>query len=852
MMVSLKLSLSRATSQSSMLKDDWEELDRPPSSTSTAPRSVVSSSNSSLLSTGTGADAEDLTINVRNMLENGKGKQRSIDDLRLLAVSTNMTELSYSISDIQTRIFEIQELRHQSQSSDHPQTSSTNIIDQALMNLDERLEAVNRGMKSVADALEPLSSQTPKQPLDEEDEGSLLLRKHSALMSDWEAIQDESDVLREELKEDKWLTVFRTVSEQADGMMTSLEKAVQRCQDFIWRVHRRAPLEDTNLYHSPPSSSRDAVSGPPTYEIFCGLQESFEAKKKHYMPATSKVLSIIDKGVQDRVTKNGECLRRHAESIQRWRNLWERIQRTDVEMETVCKILLMRENEASESGSVASGNTSKSSSAQRSKYLATPPSSEGSRRLGNPIDSITNSMSPFRKLARRIGKVGGRSTPTAKQVTKTPSSEPVPGVRHRGSMFPLRGVTNLTPDRPMHKHSQSYTPESPTMRRAVDPDETVKGRRPMWNSSTKVEPETSIRLVRPTLSRRTSAANMRTSTSGGPPVPPLPPRSQSRSSFASSRPWSPITASGASTTRSSVSRPPSRSQSPFGFSTSPRARPKTPSHIPTPVFWKGTSSSSETSYEDRSPPESSIMQRLSPSQSDFSTSGISYSRAKTPLGSSPYGRPPSRSMIPVPKFQISSASRPSSAMSDYERSETSMSFRSSAYRAQTPESTLRGRVKQLPYYHDTPPPSAAGRRSSRMPPSSFRDASATPSQPRTPSSRPGSRTGMVTPGMDIRAMHTYVPVNSRDPLDAEVAVVANGISHGLLIERVDPPLRVIPKENEEVKAQYAFSNHLARKVVACRLLTMSRSGVKSKKVMCRVGGGWQELQLYLLTRQAGV
>lgn len=128
---------------------------------------------------------------------------------------------------------EIQELRHQSQSATQSTSgSSTGVIDQALMNLDERLENVNRGMKTVDDALEPLRSQTPK-PTDAEDESTehaTLLRKHAALVAEWELIQDETDVLREELKEDKWLTVFRTVSEQADGMMSSLEKAVKRCQ----------------------------------------------------------------------------------------------------------------------------------------------------------------------------------------------------------------------------------------------------------------------------------------------------------------------------------------------------------------------------------------------------------------------------------------------------------------------------------------------------------------------------------------------------------------------------------------------------------------------------------------------
>jgi hypothetical protein len=47
---------------------------------------------------------------------------------------------------------------------------------------------------------------------------------------------------------------------------------------------------------------------------------------------------------------------------------------------------------------------------------------------------------------------------------------------------------------------------------------------------------------------------------------------------------------------------------------------------------------------------------------------------------------------------------------------------------------------------------------------------------------------------------------------------------------------------------------LARKTVTCRLTTLSRAGANStatKKVMVRVGGGWQDLQLYILNRAAG-
>lgn len=114
------------------------------------------------------------------------------------------------------------------------------------MALDERLESVSNGVKAVTTSIQPLlDSTTSTRNMNGngdvrdslvEDEKALLVRKHTAFLAEWEAVQEESDVLREELKEDKWLTVFRTVTEQADGMMTSLEKAVNRCQVSSFRL----------------------------------------------------------------------------------------------------------------------------------------------------------------------------------------------------------------------------------------------------------------------------------------------------------------------------------------------------------------------------------------------------------------------------------------------------------------------------------------------------------------------------------------------------------------------------------------------------------------------------------------
>ena len=560
------------------------------------------------------------------------------------------------------------------------------------------------------------------------------------------------------------------------------------------------------------------------------------------MPATSKVLSIIDKGVRDRVTKNGETLRRHAESAQRWQNLRERIARTDTEMEAVRKILVSGEATPSENGS--------STSSSKYGYLVTPPSASRMSRAPSSASTLSRSISPFRKFARKItgNNRGSPSTPSGAHKSNgksTPSSEPVPTLRkQRGKVFSsLRDSEPpmpTTPDRGGHKYSQSLTPDSAPRIGKFDVNSTTKGRtvgnKQPWNSSTKVEPEERSATIKGTPPRRPPS-------SGGwyghsddiPPVPSISThykRSISRASMSSSRPFSPNTSSTSAhqSSQFSILRPPSRAQTPArgvtpipGLGATPRPRPKTPSHIPQPSKQlQITPGRSEKSEDDVSHDRRAFSPTLSVTAMSVTSSGF---------GHPP--RPPSRSMIPVPSLHLSSPSRPGSAMSDYNRIDT---FRTSASRAQTPENAVRTRAQQVPFLYGTVG-RAAGRQSvTKVPPSSFKDGTGS----RVPS-RPGSRTGAYTPTIDHNLpMHEYIPGNPKDPLDVEVAAIVNSVSHGLLVERIDPPLRKVPKDGEEIKAQYAFSTGLSRKVVTCRLTTLSRSGKSletTKKVMCRIGGG---------------
>ncbi|KAG1725723.1 hypothetical protein EDB19DRAFT_1833673 [Suillus lakei] len=829
----------------------------PSSSSSSSSGSLSRADEVRCLEAGVYGRTENLTITVsRSLLARDKGKRKSHEDIRLLAISTHITELSYSISDIQTRIFEIQELRHKSQSSGDA-AATTAVIDKALMTLDERLEAVAHGMTSVSESVAPFQNQPNSTP---DSEQAVLVRKHAVLVTEWEAVQNDTDVLREELKEDKWLTVFRTVTEQADGMMGSLEKAVNRCQ-----VHRGGAEDSLSQpsYRGSVSSDKNPLS----IEVFNELLSSFEAKKKHYVPATSKVLAIIDNGVQNRVTKNGETLRRHGESAKRWRILKERMAKTEKEMEAVRKILTGGDVAASETGSTASGYTANG-------YLATPPnhSSKGRApsRATSSTSTLSRSISPLRKFARRItGHVRSPPVPVTplpvsrelssvsrdSSQSQGPSSEPVKTLRRqRTSIFAFNRSTSgapLTPEKG-HKYSHSLTPESSPaskrLDRIDDPNSTLKLKmlKQPWNSSTKVEAPDPAATIKPTPPKRPNAKSVLTP-EYVPVVPSTPSRrSLSRSSNASSRPWSPVTSS--ASTNPSIPplpslRPPSRAQTP-SLGTTPRPRPKTPSHIPVPALhWRSVSARQPDADDDEE--LTTLMQRaFSPPHTNTSPSTF---HSYTPSGVRiPPPRPPSRSQIPLPSVHVSSESRPSSAASFY-RPQSPLTP-GSLLRAQTPESQLKAKAQQISFYGGV---GNSGIRTSarqtvagKLPPSSFRDSSTT----RTPNSRPGSA---------VRVLYTHgARPDTPDPLDVEVAAIVNAIPHGLLIERVDPPLKAPPKEGEEIRASYAFSNSLSRKVVTCKLTTLTRSGARgggmSKKVMCRVGGGWQDLQLYMLNRQAGM
>ncbi|KAL2404351.1 hypothetical protein ABEF93_003490 [Exophiala dermatitidis] len=122
--------------------------------------------------------------------------------------------------------------------------------------------------------------------------------KRERLERNWIELSKEADNLRRELSEDRWVIVFRNAGRQAQKMCESVERSILKVKEAI----------NENYQVVNPAALARRI-------------ESFEAKRMHYGPAISRVLAIIQKGLKDRLTVNGEILRLNKELSSRMRDL---------------------------------------------------------------------------------------------------------------------------------------------------------------------------------------------------------------------------------------------------------------------------------------------------------------------------------------------------------------------------------------------------------------------------------------------------------------------------------------------------------------------------------------------------
>ncbi|BGP57234.1 hypothetical protein JCM8202_005329 [Rhodotorula sphaerocarpa] len=774
----------------------------------------------------------------------------------VLAVSDRVTDLLLAIQDISILLFEIQELRHAASMSSIPPGDASvsppaKEIDQLLSQLEAKLEAVNTQHIAVeAQVTKALETESD----DPRGERDVLRQKWADAATDWESVQTDAEQLTAELKEDKWLVVFRTVSQQAEDMQQSLEKALGQCALFVsdTRPQRVGAASSSHLIVADPEAgAASGMSSAKRQHLLAtcsSLSRSLEAKVRYYSPACERVLAILGKGIADRSTTNGEVIRRFGEMKARWKAVRQGI-------DLVAADLAQLEESLTGSLGTPSASTSGLMSPPRQPHTRGPrspfrrsansavgeasPSSPASSPSLRIDDSPTKQRSPKptpprppKSLKRFVSDPYSASASPdtdAYADAPTPLVAITPGpVAHRRSLSALSASAgpSATPASRSTRR-QSLRPVSPLPPNPIIPD------RPRWNSSVRSSgaADSNGMTTIPTSSRAS--------------------RSGRSSAIGLTRPSSRMSLG--SSMGPSGGRPPSPAFSEAFSATGGRERPGTPSRIPRP------SSRRSSVYG------SAIDRAVSP------TPGT----GPRPAASSRYSL--SRSVGPGTH---SSPSRPTRVLSGGARTPSrpispAMSNASSTgYRrgGATPEPSLMTQAQRIA---GGPRSSAAPASASHPPPvprvpSSYRRESLTVATPlatpsRRLSARPPSAIGSygldrpVTPlpgSVDAAAAATEYVSNAHDPLDVAVGATGNSLPVLLDIRRVDPHLtRAHAAQVELFQAKYSFGHPTraavadSRKAAMCKLVDRvgARAQKGEKKVLVRVGGGWQDLEVYLLS-----
>ncbi|KAL8934189.1 MAG: hypothetical protein Q9211_005364 [Gyalolechia sp. 1 TL-2023] len=288
-----------------------------------------------------------------------------------------------------------------------------------------------------------------------------LENRRKALEKEWKVLERDAELVRRELSEDRWVVVFRNAGRQADKLCESVERSISKLRESI----------DAGAHHVNPATLSKKI-------------ESYEAKKMHYGPAVERVLVIIEKGVKDRQTINGEVLRLHLDTRARWKSLEIQMKELDLALDD------LNTNKNQQLRDSISTIVSMDRSAPGST-VDTPGSSPASSVMGapnGPGDSFPSGMNGASRRNSLASHSASRSSSTRRVFTapgvsstsQVPRKTPVARSIASDSWSMSRGAS---PSPYSKQPSSTPTPGSRPQR----PGLSSSDHKPRWNSSPKIE-----------------------------------------------------------------------------------------------------------------------------------------------------------------------------------------------------------------------------------------------------------------------------------------------------------------------------------------------------------------------------
>jgi hypothetical protein len=136
--------------------------------------------------------------------------------------------------------------------------------------------------------------------------------RQTSLERTYSSLQNDAESLRMEIGEDKWVLIFRSAARKNQKMYESVERIVIKLKSAV----------EAGLHLNNPATMGKLI-------------ESYDSKKVHYGRAIEQVLFIIENGVKDRSTVNGEILRLHSDMRTKWNSLKDQMAELDLILEEI-------------------------------------------------------------------------------------------------------------------------------------------------------------------------------------------------------------------------------------------------------------------------------------------------------------------------------------------------------------------------------------------------------------------------------------------------------------------------------------------------------------------------------------
>ncbi|RUP17670.1 hypothetical protein BC936DRAFT_139424 [Jimgerdemannia flammicorona] len=258
--------------------------------------------------------------------------------------------------------------------TDPPPRDSRTRDDLALMQIDAKAEPLFNTIESIYTLLS-----SPSAPADP---SGAIKRKHALVADKWENLRTEIEELKEEVKDERWIEMFRSSADQVSSMIEGLDRTVAQCHLMIaqiktWQQEQQAAIAQAMQAHPPPQNhllsrgggmlrtrqsaspigngsgiprpgrrsttpaspvtssalsslsiltdptiaAAAAIKPPVDKEHVLSQTKNFEAKSRNYTPAIDRMLTMLGNSIASRTNRDVDAQRRFEAMSERWTNL---------------------------------------------------------------------------------------------------------------------------------------------------------------------------------------------------------------------------------------------------------------------------------------------------------------------------------------------------------------------------------------------------------------------------------------------------------------------------------------------------------------------------------------------------